>query len=97
MDYFVGIIHRIDDKYIWMKHTQTKCLNCIALEYVVNICEEQILFENNPEHKKIIDEYRKDNPEMANKTSITEPDKTTKLIDIKNLTSLVKKHKEVKD
>lgn len=71
MDYFMGIIDSIDEHGILMTHPVTKCKNYIFLQYVVGIAEEQVLYEDNPEHAKIIDEYRKEKPITAPKRTIT--------------------------
>lgn len=95
MDYFVGIIYRIDDKYIWTKHSSLGTINCIDLEAVISISEEQMLFENNPSHKEIIDEYRKQKPEFAEKTIVKEELFKPGFLNVKDLSSLSKKDKSI--
>jgi hypothetical protein len=71
LDYFSGIIEEIDDHGILMHHPLTKCKNYILFPYVVSISEEQVLFEDNPEQKKIIDEYRKEKPITSAKRTLS--------------------------
>ncbi len=63
MDYFMGFVESIDEEFVWLRHTQTKCISAIARKYIVSIAEEQILYDANPEHAKIIEEYRKEKPD----------------------------------
>ena len=86
-DYFVGIIESIDDTGISMYHPITKCKNYIFLKYVVAIAEEQILYEDNPEHAEIIKEYKKEKPITAAKNTLP-PDK---FIHLQVLSDLAKK------
>lgn len=74
-DYFMGMIESIDDHGILMYHASTKCKNYIFFPHIVSITEEQLLFEDNPEHAKIIEEYRKEKPITAAKTALTEQSK----------------------
>jgi hypothetical protein len=90
MDYFMGFIEEIDDTWIWLTHPQTKCKSCIAIQYLVAIAEEQVLYENKPEDAKIIEEYRKEKPISAAKTAIP---KSTFVNPI-HLAELAKKAKE---
>lgn len=71
LDYFSGVIEEIDEHGILMYHPLTKCKNYILLEHVVSISEEQVLYEDDPEQKKIIDEYRKEKPITAAKRTLT--------------------------
>ena len=71
MDYFMGIIDDIDEHGILMTHPITKCKNYIFFPHIVSIAEEQVLYEDNPEHAKIIEEYRKETPLTAPKRTIT--------------------------
>lgn len=97
MDYFMGTVEAVDDEYIWLRHPQTKCLSAIARKYLVNIAEEQVLYENNPQHAKIIEEYRQEKPVTAAKTVIPAmpPAKPiSPFVDAKALAELAKKGKE---
>lgn len=85
MDYYTGIVHTIDESYIWTEHPQTHCKNCIALEHVISIAEEQFLSEQNPEHKQIIEEYRKEKPLSAEKTKV---ESKKEFVDIEDLMEL---------
>jgi hypothetical protein len=98
MDYFMGVLEAVDDEFIWLRHPQTKCLSAIARKYLVNIAEEQVLYEDNPEHAKIIEEYRQEKPVTAAKTVITPdpsaPSNPAKFVNPKALAELAKKAKE---
>jgi len=72
MDYFMGIVENVDDDGIWIVHPITKCRSYIFMSHIVAISEEQVLYEDNPEDAKIIEEYRKEKPITAAKTMITE-------------------------
>lgn len=98
MDYFMGTVEAVDDEFIWLRHPQTKCLSGIARKYLVNIAEEQVLYEDNPDHAKIIEEYRQEKPVTAAKTvlttSPTNPPSPTQFVNPKQLAELAKKAKE---
>lgn len=92
MDYFMGTLESVDDEFLWLRHPQTKCLSGIARRYLVNIAEEQVLYEDNPEHAKIIEAYRQEKPISAPKTAI--PPQTPKFVNPKALAEIAKKAKE---
>lgn len=102
MDYFMGIIDNIDGEAIVMTHPITKCKNYIFLRHVVSITEEQILYENNPDHAKIIAEYKKEKPITSEKRTLpaampVAPSKPTRAraIDPAALADLAKRMKEI--
>ncbi len=70
LDYFMGVVKDITPQGVFIEHIQTKCLTFIAFPYIVAITEEQVLREDDPEQKKIIEEYRKEKPITAAKTAI---------------------------
>jgi len=97
MDYFMGIVEDIDDHGVLVVHPLTKCKSYIFFPHVVSICEEQILYENNPEHAKIIEEYRKEKPITSVKRVVTEqptPKEPSPYINPIALTEIAKKAKE---
>jgi hypothetical protein len=73
MDYFVGKIDSIDEHGILMTHPTTNCKNYIFIAHIVSITEEQVLYNDNPEHAKIIEEYKKEKPITAEKRKIDSP------------------------
>jgi hypothetical protein len=75
MDYFLGVVEKIDEDGIVLLSKLTNAKSYIFLKHVISIHEEPVLYENNPEHKKIIDEYRDKNPQMAAKTVMPAPAK----------------------
>lgn len=90
MDYFMGTLEAIDDEFIWLRHPQTKCLSGVARKYMVNIAEEQVLYEDNPEHAKLIQEYRQEKPITAPKLAIP----SSQFVNPKALAEIAKKAKE---
>jgi hypothetical protein len=96
MDYFMGMVESIDESGIWITHPITKCKSYIFLSRIVSISEEQILYENDPEDAKIIEEYRKEKPITAAKTVVTDrPQKTEpSFINPANLAKMAKEAKE---
>lgn len=70
MDYFMGTVESTDDEFLWLRHPQTNCLTAVARKYIVCIAEEQVLYDNNPEHAKVIEAYRAEKPVSAAKTLI---------------------------
>lgn len=70
MDYFMGFVENVDDKGMWLVHPMTNCRSYILFPHIVSITEEQMLFEDNPEHAKIIAEYRKEKPLTAVKRAV---------------------------
>lgn len=69
-DYFMGVVEAVDNEFVWIKHPQLNTVSGIARQYLVSIAEEQVLYEDNLEHAKIIEEYKKEKPEIAKKTAI---------------------------
>jgi hypothetical protein len=69
-DYFSGILEIVDDKGLWLLHPITKTRTFILHPYIVSVSEEQMLFEDNPEHAKIIEEYRQTKPLTAAKRAV---------------------------
>ena len=94
MDYFMGQINNIDEQGILMTHPTTHCKNFIMLPHVVSISEEQVLYEDVPEHAKIIEEYRQQKPITAPQRVLV-PEKPPQLVNPKELAALVKKGREV--
>ena len=86
----MGTLEAVDDEFLWLRHPQTKCLSVIARKYMVNIAEEQVLYEDNPQHAKIIEEYRQEKPITAPKLAIP----PSQFVNPKALAELAKKAKE---
>lgn len=80
IDYFHGVIDSIDEHGVFLTHNIAKTKTFIALSYIVGITEEQILYEDNPEHTSIIEEYRKEKPITAAKHVVSVPLETPKHI-----------------
>lgn len=103
MEFFMGVVDQIDENGILLTSTHTQCKSYIFLKHVVSISEEPVLYEDNPEHKKIIDEYRQKNPAAAQKTKIApppivappQPPPPPKFVDPRSLAKLAKTAKEV--
>lgn len=76
MDYFMGVPYVIGTNHVWMEHLLTGSKNCICMDQIVAISEEQFVPENHPEGKKLIEEYKQKNPVMAEKTTVS-PKKVT--------------------
>lgn len=94
MDYFMGFVERVDEHGIWLIHTITKCRSYILLPHLVSITEEQVLYEDNPEHAKIIQEYRKEKPLTAAKRVVSEQPKETAFINPAALAEIAKQAKQ---
>lgn len=93
MDYFMGIVETIDDHGIWIVHPMTKCRSYILMPHIVSISEEQVLYEGNPEHAKIIEQYRKEKPITAAKTIIAEQ-RTENFVNPAALADIAKRAKQ---
>ncbi len=91
MDYFVGKIDAIDEDGIMMTHSVTNCKNYISFKYIVAIHEEQVLYEDNPDHAKIIEEFRKEKPLTAAKTTINQP---SQFVNLNAMAEMAKKAKD---
>ncbi|NIQ14518.1 MAG: hypothetical protein GTO02_08995 [Candidatus Dadabacteria bacterium] len=96
MDYFTGIVEIIDTHGIWLLHPITKCRSYILFKHIVAVSEEQILDENNPEHAKIIAEYREKKPLTAAKRTVTAESqlKEPQFVDPTALAKMAQKAKE---
>ena len=90
MDYFMGKLISADKDCLVIENLVTKCISCIAMQYVVSINEEQVVYDSQPEFKEIIDEYRKEKPISAAKTIIN----PNALVDPLAMANLAKKAKE---
>ncbi len=64
------------------------------MNHIVSIAEEQILYENNPEDAKIIEEYRKEKPITAAKNQISDQPKSSPFINPTYLAEMAKKAKQ---
>jgi hypothetical protein len=93
MDYFMGIIDEITPLGIIMTHPVTKCKNIIFFPHVVSISEEQVLYENNPDDAKIIEQYRKEKPLTASKT-LVHPQLGKQFVNPTALNEIARKAKE---
>jgi hypothetical protein len=96
VDYFMGIVEDIDEHGVLISHVVTKNKSYIFFPHIVSISEEQLLYDNNPEHAKIIEDYRKQKPITAAKTQITPPEQI-KFVNPSALTEMAKKAKEAFD
>ena len=88
--YFMGHVESVDSTGIMLVHPQTKCKSFISLQHIVAISEEQVLYEENPEDAKLIEEYRKEKPEVAEKFAFP----ASKYVNPDSLADIVKKAKE---
>ncbi len=82
-DFFTGIIDSVDEDGIFTTHTLTGCKNFYFLKDVVGIIEEQVLDENNPTHKKIINDMFQAKEKQNNPST-----NQSKFINIDNLADL---------
>jgi hypothetical protein len=57
-DFFTGVIDSLDEDGIFATHPVTACKNFYNLANVVGIIEEQVLYEDNPEHAEIIKQVK---------------------------------------
>lgn len=53
-DYFTCLIDQLDEDGIWATHPTTGCKNFYSFQHIVGLIEEQVFYENNPEHAEII-------------------------------------------
>lgn len=88
MDYSMGRIESINENGILLTHLITKCKTYIFFPHIVSISEEQELYEDNPEHAKIIAEYKQKKPEKKESSPFINPTA---------LAELAKKAKEFKN
>lgn len=58
-DFFSVIIESIEEDGIFAKHYLTGCKNFYSWNYVVGILEEQVISENDPKYKEIMEEVKK--------------------------------------
>jgi len=95
MDYFMGFLENIDEHGIWLIHPVTKCRSYILFPHIVSITEEQVLYEDNPEHAKIIQDYRQEKPLTAAKRMVMqEGSKETSFVNPVALAEIAKKAKQ---
>ena len=95
-DYFSGILEIIDEKGMWLLHSVTGSRTFILYPHIVSVTEEQMLFEDNPEDAKIIEEYRKEKPLTAAKRAInpTPQPKGSSFVNPAVLAEIAKKAKQ---
>lgn len=95
-DYFVGQINAIDEDGIWTTHAITGCKNFYALDKVVAITEEQVLYpDENPEHAKMVEEMKQKataKQQQAPQYPVTDQNG---LMDIANMERLVEQAKAI--
>lgn len=95
ISYFSGFINEIDTAGILMTHHITQKKNFIKWEHVVGIHEEVVLREDDPQAKKIIEQYKKEKPETAAKMAV--PPETSQFVNPKQLAEVAKKAKELQN
>lgn len=57
-DFFTCAIDSLDEDGIFATHPSTGCQNFYNFNHILGIIEEQVLYEDNPEHAKIISQIR---------------------------------------
>lgn len=57
-DFFTGVIDSLDEDGIFATHPTTACKNFYNLANVIGIIEEQMLYEDDPEHAEIIKQVK---------------------------------------
>jgi len=57
-DFFTCVIDSLDEDGIFATHPTTGCKNFYNLTNVLGIVEEQVFYEDNPEHAEIIAKVR---------------------------------------
>lgn len=92
-NYFVGILEDVTDDALWLIHPVTKCRTYIARKYVVVVCEEQVLYEDNPEDAELIEELKKEKPVTAARIPLSAP--PSKYVNPEELSKLAKYGQEL--
>jgi len=82
-DFFTGVVDEVDDDGIFTTHTITGCKNFYRMQDIVGVIEEQVLDEDNTEHKKIINDIKEKKEKIHNDETID-----PSLINIDELTEL---------
>ncbi len=93
-DYFTGILEILDEKGMWLLHPITHSRTFILYPHIVSVTEEQILYENNPDDAKIIEEYRKTKPLTAAKRAIMPQPQNEGFVNPAALAEMAKKAKQ---
>lgn len=93
-DYFSGIVEIVDEMGIWLLHGVTHTRTFILYPHIVSVTEEQMLYEDNPEHAKIIEEYRKEKPLTAAKRTVVPQVQTSPFVNPAALAEIAKKAKQ---
>lgn len=68
--YFVGVLEAIDDEGVLLRQATSGLTSYFLKQHIIAICEEEVLDENDPIHKKFIDKM---------KTAVTQPAKPKKV------------------
>lgn len=59
-EHFAVLVTKITQDGIWGVHPYNhEILNFFNMQYIISIHEEYVIDPNNPEHKKLIEEYQK--------------------------------------
>jgi hypothetical protein len=78
-DFFTCLIKSLDQDGIFATHPTTGCENFYNLSHVVGIIEEQVFYEDNPEHAEIISKVRDLPKTKSNPNDFANIDLMTKL------------------
>lgn len=97
MDYFMGLVVAIDDGGITLEHPATKCKSYIFFPHIVSIAEEQVLYEDNPQHKELIEAYRQEKPITSSKNLVTTEPQTKEPSPFINATAMAEMARKMKD
>ncbi len=102
ISYFLGVIESIDDSGVMMRHPATGCKNFFFRNYVVGICEEEILDPANPNDAKAIEQYKQKADKVAQPPAPPPPQEDvhqtevndSPFVDINAITELAKRAKK---
>lgn len=95
-DYFVGQINSIDEDGIWTTHAITECRNFYALDKVVAIIEEQVLYpDSNPEHAKMVEDMRAQAAAKQNQNPHYPVTDDNGMMDIANMERIIEQAKAI--
>jgi len=84
-DFFTCVIDNLDEDGVLATHPNTGCKNFYNLTNIIGIVEEQVFYEDNPEHAEIISKI-KDLPKTPEKT----PENPNGFVDIDMMDKLTK-------
>ena len=95
-DFFLGIVESLDEDGVFSKHPMTGCMNYYSWNHIVGIFQEQVIEENDPKFKDIVEEIKNKSPEQKPEVFPVDPKtENPQFLDAELMANLTKQAQEM--